>query len=69
MILGADCRRGASVHLMADVVQQRSACLDPNQELTMKEPKGKPKKAQPPKANAAQPSQKGMAAAPAKPKK
>lgn len=35
----------------------------------MKEPKGKPKKAQPPKANASQPSQKGMAAAPAKPKK
>lgn len=54
---------------MTDVVQQRSACLDPNQELAMKEPKGKPKKAQPPKANAAQPSQKGMAAAPAKPKK
>lgn len=35
----------------------------------MKESKGKTKKAPPPKTNAAQPSQKGMAAAPPKPKK
>jgi hypothetical protein len=35
----------------------------------MKESKGKPKKAQPPKANASQPSLKGQPAPPAKPKK
>lgn len=34
----------------------------------MKESKGKPKKAQPPKANASQPSQKIPPATPAKPK-
>jgi hypothetical protein len=37
--------------------------------LTMKETKGKPKKAQAPKANASQPSLKGQTAPPAKPKK
>ena len=36
---------------------------------TMKESKGKPKKAQPPKPNASQPSLKGVGAAPPKPKK
>lgn len=35
----------------------------------MKESKGKSKKVQPPKPNAAQPSQKGIAATPPKPKK
>lgn len=35
----------------------------------MKESKGKPKKAQPPKSNASQPSLKGAAATPPKPKK
>jgi hypothetical protein len=35
----------------------------------MKEPKGKPKKVQPPKQNASQPSQKGAPAVPAKAKK
>ena len=38
-------------------------------EAAMKESKGKTKKEQAPKANAAQPSQKGLAAAPPKPKK
>jgi hypothetical protein len=37
--------------------------------MAMKESKGKTKKEQPPKTNAAQPSQKGSMATPPKPKK